>query len=67
MDLLQIATGITKCDDYYKLRQYTHLLNIAGVPWLSILGNFSIYANKEKQCVVRKGETSFLRIESKIF
>ena len=22
MDLLQIATGITKCDDYYKLRQY---------------------------------------------
>ena len=23
MELLQIATGITKCDDYYKLRQYT--------------------------------------------
>ena len=22
MDLLQIATGITKFDDYYKLRQY---------------------------------------------
>ena len=22
MELLQIATGITKCDDYYKLRQY---------------------------------------------
>ena len=22
MDLLQIATGVTKCDDYYKLRQY---------------------------------------------
>ena len=21
MNLLQIATGITKCDDYYKLRQ----------------------------------------------
>ena len=21
--LLQIATGITKCDDYYKLRQYS--------------------------------------------
>ena len=20
--LLQVATGITKCDDYYKLRQY---------------------------------------------
>ena len=25
MDLLQIATGITKCDDYYKLRQYRGL------------------------------------------
>ena len=25
MDLLQIATGITKCDDYYKLRQYSHV------------------------------------------
>ena len=23
MDLLQTATGITKCDDYYKLRQYS--------------------------------------------
>ena len=23
MDLLRIATGITKCDDYYKLRQYS--------------------------------------------
>ena len=23
MGLLQIATGITKCDDYYKLRQYS--------------------------------------------
>ena len=22
MDLLQIATGLTKCDDHYKLRQY---------------------------------------------
>ena len=25
MDLLQIVTGITKCDDYHKLRQYTGL------------------------------------------
>ena len=25
MDLLQIAIGITKCDDYYKLRQYSPL------------------------------------------
>ena len=31
MDLLQIATGITKCDDYYKLRQYN----------TSLLGCFS--------------------------
>ena len=30
MDLLQIATGITKCDDYYKLRQYTCLKNKEG-------------------------------------
>ena len=27
MDLLQIATGITKCDDYYKLRQYRRVLD----------------------------------------
>ena len=26
MDLLQIATGFTKCDDYYKLRQYRWFL-----------------------------------------
>ena len=25
MDLLQIAISITKCDDYYKLRQYTRV------------------------------------------
>ena len=32
MDLLQIATGITKCDDYYKLRQYTcHRPELRGV------------------------------------
>ena len=32
MDLLQIATGITKCDDYYKLRQYTgpYLIELIG-------------------------------------
>ena len=28
MDLLQIATGITKCDDYYKLGQYSGYLNL---------------------------------------
>ena len=26
INLLQFATGITKCDDYYKLRQYNQLL-----------------------------------------
>ena len=29
--LLQIATGITKCNDYYKLRQYNcKMISIAG-------------------------------------
>ena len=28
MDLLQIATGITKCNDYYKLRQYKRRLTL---------------------------------------
>ena len=32
MDLLQIATAITKCDDYYKLRQYNPpLANWSGI------------------------------------
>ena len=31
MNLLQIATGITKCDDYYKLRQYTEWGNPRAV------------------------------------
>ena len=33
MDLLQIATGITKCDDYYKLRQYS-VIGVFYVHWL---------------------------------
>ena len=36
MDLLQIAKGITKCDDYYKLRQYRLLflcLPCSGRPY----------------------------------
>ena len=32
MDLLQIATGITKCDDYYKLRQDNVYLQILQTP-----------------------------------
>ena len=33
--LLQIATGITKCDDYYKLRQYKRGLsaNRPSINW----------------------------------
>ena len=30
MNLLQIATGITKCDDYYKLRQYKFITKCDG-------------------------------------
>ena len=30
--LLQITTGITKCDDYYKLRQYIRTRNHIGHP-----------------------------------
>ena len=30
MDLLQIAIGITKCDDYYQLRQYNTSLLYVG-------------------------------------
>ena len=35
--LLQIATGITKCDDYYKLRQYNISIHgtLAVVPRVS--------------------------------
>ena len=46
MDLLQIVTGITKCDDYYKLRQYTgslvHALQVLGrgEPFLESPGIF---------------------------
>ena len=31
MDLLQIATGITKCDDYYNLRQYPRSLLLTAL------------------------------------
>ena len=35
--LLQIATGITKCDDYYKLRQYIRFL------WPELIGAVSAW------------------------
>ena len=48
--LLQIATGITKCDDYYKLRQYRVFLK------LFLLENIGCdrvsHCQKEKQCAV---------------
>ena len=48
--LLQIATGITKCDDYYKLRQYRVFLK------LFLLENVGCdrvsHCQKEKQCAV---------------
>ena len=50
MNLLQIATGITKCDDYYKLRQYRVFLK------LFLLENVGCdrvsHCQKEKQCAV---------------
>ena len=39
MDLLQIATSITKCDDYYKLRQYSvRIIEVGNVWFLVFLG-----------------------------
>ena len=40
MDLLQIATGITKRDDYYKLRQYKRvMLHVQPVDSIGRLSN----------------------------
>ena len=40
MDLLQIATGITKWDDYYQLRQYTRDLHeLALEPTIRFCGS----------------------------
>ena len=47
MDLLQIATGITKCDDYYKLRQYIRFTrrvlqkDLSGVLAFTLLAIFT--------------------------
>ena len=38
--LLQIATGITKCDDYYKLRQYNRSLRKSGKTLETTSGTF---------------------------
>ena len=34
IDLLQIVTGISKCDDYYKLRQYKESNSSFKLKWL---------------------------------
>ena len=40
MDLLQIATGITKGDDYYKLRQYKRvMLHVQSMDYIGRLSN----------------------------
>ena len=49
--LLQIATGITKCDDYYKLRQYK--CSLAGARQIfALLANFLflLVLAKKSQC-----------------
>ena len=47
MNLLQIATSITKCDDYYKLRQYTHS------DWLVSHQPFAHWCTPTKASVVK--------------
>ena len=54
MDLLQIATGITKCDDYYKLRQYI----CQDIKFNSSLA-FLVVVKKHPQWV-QKGKKMFL-------
>ena len=51
MDLLQIATGITKFDDYYKLRQYTCIQNFFRVSTLYRVGEGELQENFEKDAL----------------
>ena len=37
--LLQVATGITKCDDYYKLRQSVNRQFLEKIIFVVVLGN----------------------------
>ena len=50
MDLLQIATGITKCDDYYKLRQYIPAYGKVGVNQ-KLFGRYEMLL-KDQNCVL---------------
>ena len=55
MDLLQIATSITKCNDYYKLRQYKVPSTMSGIvscqellPKFFLNGTFDLAKNKSQ-------------------
>ena len=55
MDLLQIAKGITKCDDYYKLRQYSR--NLTGLT--EFVTTLTIVCNiRQKQWNICPGSNS---------
>ena len=41
--LLQVATGITKCDDYYKLQQYIQTLLVMWYSAYSLQSLSKIY------------------------
>ena len=53
--LLQIATGITECDDYYKLRQYS-MYTVVGV---NILREMFLSPNDEEIPNFSKKHTQF--------
>ena len=43
--LLQVATGITKCDDYYKLQQYIQTLLVMWYSAYSLQSLSKIYVS----------------------
>ena len=47
MDLLQIATGITKCDDYYKLRQYRRAVHRMSLKTFQAAQRIILKSNRE--------------------
>ena len=56
--LLQIATGITKCDDYYNLRQYT-------VSFVVLSLNISIFLEgNPKSPIMSLGKTYYWELEN---
>ena len=58
--LLQSATGITKCDDYYKVRQYSGLssqLHLLAVGFYTYIQNKITYdETKTEGCEYSKGK-----------